>query len=239
MNFEPVAYVTVIAVLVVVVVGLLIWLVVLLARLKRIIDANLAVRANQSAKPNPVARRKSTSSPDQGTSTTSPAVRRRSVTARIMVGMSVVSIAFVAIIVAVGMAGDGNQTLALPLLLIAGVVIFLSALAALVVIFVRNGLSNRNYALGLPDGSIRAIIALSLILLFAILAVFLYIGQGGFGTTQPTAAQTDIAKQLVTTLSTLVVAIASFYFGSTTVREAKKPDSEIPAVPIAPPPPPT
>jgi hypothetical protein len=63
---------------------------------------------------------------------------------------------------------------------------------------------------------------LSPILSFAIMAVFLYIGQGGFGTTiQPTPAQTDIAKQLVTTLSTLVVAIASFYVGSTTVREAR------------------
>ena len=70
------------------------------------------------------------------------------------------------------------------------------------------------------------------------MAVFLYIGQGGFGTTiQPTPAQTDIAKQLVTSLSTLVVAIASFYVGSTTVREAKKPDSESPEGPTPPPPP--
>jgi amino acid transporter len=156
--------------------------------------------------------------------------RRRSVS--IMVGMALVSLAFIGVIVGVGMPGDGNQTLALPLLLIAGVVIFLGALAALVLLFVRNGLSNRNYALGLPDGSIRAIIALSLILLVAILAVFLYIGQGGLGTdAQPTVAQTDLAKQLVTTMSTLVVAIASFYFGSTTVREAKKPEGEKPGAP--------
>lgn len=145
----------------------------------------------------------------------------------IMSGMALVSLVFVGVIVTIGLAGNGNQTLALPLLLITGIVVFLGALASLVVIFRRQGLANRDYALGLPDGSIRAIIALSLILLFAILAVFLYIGQGGFGTdTQPTDAQTDMAKQLVTTLSTLVVAIASFYFGSTTVREAKKPAGE-------------
>jgi hypothetical protein len=144
-----------------------------------------------------------------------------------MAGMGLISLAFVGIIVAVGTAGDRNQTVALPLLLITGIVVFLGALASLVVIFRRQGLANRDFALGLPDGSIRAIIALSLILLFAILAVFLYIGQGGFGTdSQPTDGQTDMAKQLVTTLSTLVVAIASFYFGSTTVEKAKRPVSE-------------
>jgi hypothetical protein len=157
---------------------------------------------------------------------------RRSFSGIVMGGMALVSLVFVGIIVAVGIAAGDNQTIALPLLLITGVVIYLGALAALVVVFRRQGLANRNYALGLPDGSIRAIIALSLILLFAILAIFLYIGQGGFGTTTlPTLAQTDIAKQLVTTLSTLVVAIASFYFGSTTVREAKKPPDEEPAHP--------
>jgi hypothetical protein len=219
MDFTPMVYVTVIAALLLVVIGLLIWVIVLLVRGRRNIQVKTA-----------------SESPSQVTTSTSTAAPKLSVTARVMTGMALVSVAFVGIIVAVGR----TQTLALPLLLIAGVVIFLNALAALVVIFVRNGLSNRNYALGLPDGSIRAIIALSLILLFAIMAVFLYIGQGGFGTTiQPTAAQTDIAKQLVTTLSTLVVAIASFYFGSTTVREAKKPEGEIPEGPTPPPPPPT
>jgi hypothetical protein len=231
MNFDPVVYLLTIAVLLLGVLGLLIWVIVLLARGRRILYASPTGGASPGADPNAAAKENSTDGHSEVDDVTVATPRRT--TTGVMVGMALVSIAFVGVIVVV----SGTQTLALPLLLIAGIVIFLGALAALVVVFVRSGLSNRNYALGLPDGSIRAIIALSLILLFAILAVFLYIGQGGFGTTiQPTAAQTDIAKQLVTTLSTLVVAIASFYFGSTTVREAKKPPEETPVAPTASPP---
>jgi hypothetical protein len=77
--------------------------------------------------------------------------------------------------------------------------------------------------LGLPEGSIRALIALGLILLFFILAVFLYADllHGTPGNPGPHgSAGVDIAKQLATTISTLVVAIASFYFGSSAVSQA-------------------
>jgi hypothetical protein len=58
----------------------------------------------------------------------------------------------------------------LPMLLIAGIVVFLVTLSLVVVIFKRLGLHDNHTALGLPEGSIRAFIALSLILLFFILA---------------------------------------------------------------------
>jgi hypothetical protein len=55
------------------------------------------------------------------------------------------------------------------------------------------------------------------------------------------AASTDLAKQLVTTISTLVVAISSFYFGSQSVESARRtrPDTRT-STPVAPTPvPPT
>ncbi|TPQ32419.1 hypothetical protein C2U70_22155 [Bradyrhizobium guangdongense] len=62
----------------------------------------------------------------------------------------------------------------LPLLAIGGVVVLIFMLAAVTMVFTALGLSNRELAMGLPDGSIRAVIALSLIVLFAILSIFLY-----------------------------------------------------------------
>ena len=69
----------------------------------------------------------------------------------------------------------------LPLLAIGGVVVLIFMLATVSMIFSALGLANRDLAMGLPEGSIRAVIALSLIVLFAILSIFLYqsISSGG------------------------------------------------------------
>ena len=147
----------------------------------------------------------------------------------------------------------------LPIMLITGTVALLLTVAALVIIFARLDLTRWENPLGLPDGSVRAVIALLLILLFFITAVFLYadVGRNGadrvltgisqvrfdaipteqiqdsrqraVGTTTvydvtltspKNQDSRDIAKQLVTTVSTLVVAIAAFYFGSNSVQGA-------------------
>ena len=64
----------------------------------------------------------------------------------------------------------------LPVIAIGGVVLLILMLAVVTLIFSMLGLANGELAMGLPDGSIRAVIALSLIVLFAILSVFLYKG---------------------------------------------------------------
>jgi hypothetical protein len=69
--------------------------------------------------------------------------------------------------------GEGGS---LPLLAIGGVVVLIFMLAAVAMVFTALGLSNRELAMGLPEGSIRAVIALSLIVLFSILSIFLYQG---------------------------------------------------------------
>jgi hypothetical protein len=62
----------------------------------------------------------------------------------------------------------------LPVLAIGGVIVLILLLAIVAAVFRDLGLANANQAMGLPDGSIRAVIALSLIVLFAILTVYLY-----------------------------------------------------------------
>jgi hypothetical protein len=62
----------------------------------------------------------------------------------------------------------------LPLLAIVGVVMLLFVLAIVSVSFGVFGLSDKTQALALPEGSIRAVIALSLVVLFAILSIFLF-----------------------------------------------------------------
>ena len=67
----------------------------------------------------------------------------------------------------------GQAEILLTLLVIAGLVILLAALGGLVALLSGFGMHDRREALGLPQGSIRAVIALSLILIFAMISVFL------------------------------------------------------------------
>ena len=179
--------------------------------------------------------------------------------------------------------------LILPLVVIAGVILLMASLALVAAAFSLLDLTDRAQPLALPEGSVRAVIALMLLIVFAITSIFLYInvsnsgklkiadklsaaevvelrkhvtvvftlppfvepvaaqagapqgqqpGQQAGGTPQagtPPAAQTytvyyrdlsspagdDLAKQLVVLLGTLVTAVASFYFGSSSVSSAR------------------
>jgi hypothetical protein len=100
----------------------------------------------------------------------------------------------------------------LAVLLLTGVIGLLTAITVATVFFHGLSLSDRAEPLGLPRGSVRAIIALSLILIFALVSIYLYSSLSA----KNSAGADDLAKQLITTLSTLVVAVASFYFGAST-----------------------
>jgi hypothetical protein len=69
---------------------------------------------------------------------------------------------------------------ALPMLLLAAIVLFFGGIAVLVNVYRSVGLQDKKYALGLPEGSIRAIIALILIFLFfvAITAIYFSVLRG-------------------------------------------------------------
>jgi hypothetical protein len=147
----------------------------------------------------------------------------------------------------------------LTILLIMGVGTLILVFSMLTPIFAALGLADGKRAMGLPEGSIRAFIAIMLILLFIIVSVFLYeqldwntytlesISQetldkipienivsidekqaGGrkvfnvqIKVLEATEQSEDFAKQMFTTIGTLVVSLAGFYFGAQSVSIAK------------------
>ncbi|PWR74181.1 IPT/TIG domain-containing protein [Methanospirillum lacunae] len=153
----------------------------------------------------------------------------------------------------------GGAEFYLSILLVLSVILLLVFLTFTTVIFKYLGLSDPSQSLGLPEGSIRAVIALSLILIFMTSSILLYeevekhSGPPIYNSTNITQSQLDsipkdeivyiqrsielnngtlfnvgrkteksragedIAKQIITTVSTLVVAVAGFYFGSKAV----------------------
>jgi hypothetical protein len=119
------------------------------------------------------------------------------------------------------------------------------------------GLEDNTRAFGMPEGTIRAVIALGLIIIFAIMAIYLYTELRSPATSTMTGlsqnqlnqipaenilssvpnssdpalydvkvanrheASEDFAKQILTLVGTLVVAVASFYFGTQAVNAAR------------------
>lgn len=156
----------------------------------------------------------------------------------------------------------------LPVFLGINLITLVVALTFTVYIFKSLNLASPDHTLGLPEGSIRAVIALSLILIFMISSVFLYMQVSDIERTEKidfsqaeydniskeliyfakpypvlrnvsgnvtretrytvilrtskNEESVDIAKQIITTVSTLVVAVAGFYFGSNAVAAASK-----------------
>lgn len=154
--------------------------------------------------------------------------------------------------------------ISLTYVLIGGVIILFSVLAVISLILNALKLSDASQALGLPQGSVRALIALLLVLIFSILSIHLFslfisgrteVSEGitqaqldllasqangeiiEIDAVEPTeeggeilynvvirspldeAAQ-DLGNQILTTISTLVVSVASFYFGARSVSMA-------------------
>jgi hypothetical protein len=124
-------------------------------------------------------------------------------------------------IVAIGLANPDLLTkpeVQLPIVLIATVLAVVGGLSFLVIVLAYLGLTTPDAALGMPEGSIRAVIAISLLFLFMILSVFLYVNLAKAGN----SSAPDIAKQLITTVATLAVSVAGFYFGTSSVAAAAK-----------------
>lgn len=87
-------------------------------------------------------------------------------------GLVLILLPSLALVFGIGLLAR-EQVLGLPILAIFGIMILLGALALISTLFARLGLASISDALALPPGSIRAVIALSLIVLFALISVML------------------------------------------------------------------
>jgi hypothetical protein len=156
------------------------------------------------------------------------------------------------------------------LLVVVAIATLMTVLFILAAGFSSMNLTDPKQALGLPEGSIRAMIALVLIMVFIIFGIYLFRSVGTSGTSTfignmtklPDAEQLKgkfviseelkdktynvwviseinpdakgLAQQLITTVGTLVVAVAGFYFGSSTATGvAKKERDELSATQVA------
>lgn len=98
----------------------------------------------------------------------SDAVRRSTLSVVLIAGLGTAAFASIPLIVIALKRRDSLYgDILFPLVLIAGLVALLAAISLLVFLLRSLGLEDRRFALGMPDGSIRAIIAVMLILLFA------------------------------------------------------------------------
>jgi len=101
--------------------------------------------------------------------------------------------------------GKTDEALTLSAVVLVGLALVVVMMAVLVIVYSVLGLANATQALALPEGSIRALIAFSLVLVFVCLAAFLYNGvsnvelsSGGKTLTKITEAQlTDLKAQFV------------------------------------------
>jgi amino acid transporter len=93
----------------------------------------------------------------------------------LIAGFITVSVVFAAF---VALVNGYTSAISLPLLSIVGIILLLLFLAGIAYVFTRIGMQDPTQALGLPPGSIQAVIALSLIVLFAILSVFVFTTMG-------------------------------------------------------------
>lgn len=120
--------------------------------------------------------------------------------------------------------GALRAAVALPLLLMVGLGSLILLLTTMVAVLQAFGLTDAKKAFGLPDGSIQAVIALSLVLIFVIASLYLYsslpvsVDEANLDAIQN---RREFAQQLLTTVGTLAVAVAGFYFGTRSVETAQ------------------
>ena len=165
----------------------------------------------------------------------------------------------IAIVMLVILAADFSESvLSVPLVIVFAIIVFLGALTISASIFDHYKLSDKYEALGLPSGSVRALIALTLILIFAIMVIFMssnlavikeyqYVGNSTLGNSTviyggkeytatngtitllvgPSEAAINFSNQVLTTVSTLVVALAGFYFGTRSVAQAQQKEPKV------------
>lgn len=118
---------------------------------------------------------------------------------------------FVAALWVVNEAVDDREV-KLAAAFIFGLAFLLSVIASIVAAFAALKLTSPQSALGLPEGSIRAIIALVLVLIFVLMAVYLM--EAVFVAKNPSTQAQNAATALLATLGTLVAAVSAFYFGT-------------------------
>jgi hypothetical protein len=103
----------------------------------------------------------------------------------------------------------------IALISLIGIFVICSGIIVFLLYITNKSDKDEQQALGLPSGSVRAIIAILLVVFFMLLAVIFYFDS------DTNVHNTDLSKQIITILGTLVTAVSSFYFGSKAGEQAQ------------------
>ena len=132
---------------------------------------------------------------------------------------------FLLLLLTVTMYVSTNLAIQLPVLVITGVMALFATLALVGVTFSVAGLSDKTQALGLPEGSVRAAIAFSLVVIFSIVSIYFYtsanalataLGQVAINTANGTASATPAGAANVS------AAVANANAAATTANDFAK-----------------
>ncbi|WP_156152367.1 hypothetical protein [Flammeovirga sp. OC4] len=107
---------------------------------------------------------------------------------------------------------DGSMIISI--LLILGVLVVGINIIRFLISSGKKAKKDDPYALGLPQGSVRAVLSISLILFFILIALFFY--------NDSTFEKAELAESTLTILGTLVIAVSSFYFGIKATEQGSK-----------------
>jgi hypothetical protein len=162
-------------------------------------------------------------------------------------------VALIAVVVLIGsgwlvLQGKVPDEFRVPVIAVFSIAAMFALIAFLAAIYQSVALSSTTQALGLPEGSVRALIALGLIVVFTVITLFMLarltsvedlcnrltstlaaVKDANAGVAAKDAiavvnarqqAAQDLAKQLLTMLGTLLAAVSSFYFGSSATSAA-------------------
>ncbi|HET7433618.1 MAG TPA: hypothetical protein VFN10_02780 [Thermoanaerobaculia bacterium] len=105
----------------------------------------------------------------------------------------------------------------MTMLVVGAMIAIVAMLAYLALAFGSQGVHDRKQALALPEGSVRALFTLLLLVLFAVITLHFFEALGKAARDEP---RVDFAKQVVSLVGTLLTSAASFYFASRTSAEA-------------------
>lgn len=115
------------------------------------------------------------------------------------------TVLFVVVLVLVGsavglwMLPGGDLYKVAPIQVLLGSAVFISLISLVVLVFARLGLYNRSAALGLPEGSVRALLALILLIIFIIFANVIF-GQLTSNTMSQSVAFSGLTEEQVRAL---------------------------------------
>ena len=133
-----------------------------------------------------------------------------------VIAVALLIIVLITLFVFVGTVKNENSHYLIESILISSIALVGIFVIALLGLAALSSKKDDPHALGLPAGSVRAIIAISITVLFILIALYFFQVVDVY---PPDSPKVELAKSILTILGTLVVAVSSFYFSAKATQQ--------------------